>query len=107
MRAGQLKHRVELQRAARVQNERSGQMEDTWETYATVWAKVEPLSGGEQVYAHQVAADTSHLVRMRFLEGVLAADRVLHGGRPLYITRPINVDERGIALELLCTENIA
>lgn len=109
LRAGKLRHRIQLQRVTQTANPRSNQPEDTWATYATVWAGVEPITaaGGEHINAQQVTAETSHLVQLRHVEGVRAADRVLFGSRELYIERVANEEERDITLELYCTEKVA
>jgi SPP1 family predicted phage head-tail adaptor len=105
MRAGLLRHRVELQ-SRTLTADGFGQPVETWATYATVSASVSPLRGRERFAAMQVAAETTHRIVMRGRSGIKAEDRVFYDGRVFDIRAIMDMDERGIMLELLCTEEI-
>lgn len=103
MRAGDLPHRVELQRATGVRNE-VGEEEQTWTTIAQLWAGVKPLSGRELWNAQQVQPDVTHEVSMRFYPGVTPKMRIKFRTRILNIVSAVNVDENDTELRLVCVE---
>lgn len=102
MRAGRLSERIVLQEKA-VTRGGNGEEVVTWETFATVWADVEPLSGREVVAVRAAQADLSLRVRLRYLAGVNPAMRVYWKGAAWPITEVIDVRARRTELELLCT----
>lgn len=103
MRAGALRHVVELQRNSptNVDHERI----DNWSTYATVRAeKLEP-KGDEVQAALQTDAVMRVSFRLRHREDVKPTDRLLFDGRVFDIRLPSNPDGRQKALLLHCTEH--
>ena len=105
MRAGRLRHRVTLRRRA-VARDTYGAEIFTWNTYATIWAAIEPLQGNERTQSQQVVAEETSKVIIRFVSGVKANDRVYFGTRILDINAVINPAERNEYLELRCTEAV-
>lgn len=82
MRAGPLRHRVELQRSVPIRSETGAQVED-WQPWLEVWAEVTPLSPREQIAAQQVLADVTTKIRIRYRPGLDAKLRVLFmNGQP-------------------------
>lgn len=106
MRAGWLRHRVEILAKEASQNG-FGEEVVTWVPAATVWASVEPLRGREYVEAKQGQVEVSHRVVMRYREGMGSEMRLrIPGGRVLEIESVINPLERGERLELMCREAV-
>lgn len=106
MRAGWLRHRVEILAKEAEQNS-FGEEVVTWVTAGMVWASVEPLRGREYIEAKQGQVEVSHRVVMRWREGVSAEMRLrIHEGRMLEIESVINPLERGERLELMCREAV-
>ena len=103
MRAGQLRHRVTIQQAARVADGAGGATV-TWSTFATRWAAVEPLNSDERLRADALETPITHRVRLRWLDGVRPDFRVSHDGRVLEIVGHTNTDERDRELVLMCKE---
>lgn len=107
MRAGQLRHEIEIQQTTDTLDA-AGQPTRSWTTFANVWASIEPVSGSELVVARQLDPKTTHKVTMRYLSGVTAKMRIRHGTRYLEpVEPPRNTDERNIMLEFLCKEATA
>lgn len=106
MRAGSLRHRVNLQtRSATADG--FGEPAQTWTTtHANLPASVEPLVGREMIAAQAVQAPVTHRVRLRYVAGVEAAQRVLFGSRVLDVHTALNRDERNRELELMCSEGL-
>ncbi|TVQ59915.1 MAG: head-tail adaptor protein [Phycisphaerales bacterium] len=107
MRAGLLRHRVAVQQRVAATSD-MGTPVDTWETVATVWGAVEPLSGTEALIAHQAASEATHRVRVRGLPPTVRPDasrfRVEHKGRLFDVNAVLDQEERNIELHLLCRE---
>lgn len=103
MRAGRLRHEVTIQQPT-LSQDGTGDPVPSWSAFATVWAAVEPASGRERFLDQQRFADTSHVVTLRYLPGLLPTMRVLFGSRVLRILAILNIDERGREHRLLCQE---
>lgn len=105
MPAGRLRHRITIQEYRVIgRNSIGGEVKD-WVDIATVWAGVEPIKGREYFAADKVRADITHRVPMRYRPGVVPTTmRVKFGARLFNITSVIDVEERHVDLELMCTE---
>lgn len=103
MRAGQLRQRVTIQQGTAAKDE-YGEDILTWSTFATVWARVEPLKGDEFLAARQAAAvamlDTR--ITIRYVSGVTPEMRVSYDGNLYNIEAVIDPDERHIEMQLMC-----
>jgi SPP1 family predicted phage head-tail adaptor len=78
MRAGLLRHRVQVQSPTGTQDE-YGQAVLGWTTLGARWASVEPLMGREMWQAQQVQADTTHKVTLRYFDGLTPRYRLVEG----------------------------
>lgn len=82
MRAGRLRHRIEFQAKAMVQNPKNGEMIPTWQSVRDkVPSAYEPLSS-KDLFAAQ-AAQSQATVRfvIRHWSGLLPTMRILHRGK--------------------------
>lgn len=98
MRAGTLRHRIEIQEATPYTNELNEEVPGKLKTIAKRWASIRPLSGREFFEAQRVQSEVSYVIEFRlFLEltskmilianGVrLEIESVLHDRGPLYKT---------------------
>jgi len=107
MRAGELRHRVAFKSDTPTQDD-FGQPIESWTTYMTVWAAIEPLEGKELLLAQQVSAEVTIRVRIRYDSGntVSPEHRIYEGSRILEIVNVINPLERNEKLTLMCKEII-
>lgn len=103
MEVGKLRHRVDL-RLPSSNRDSVGQAITDHSTYATVWARVTPLSGRELEHADQISAETTHKVVIRYNSSVAATHRVNFNGRVLEIESIVNPEERNIMQILMCKE---
>ena len=133
MRAGQLRHRVVIKKPAHARDAAGGYTE-TFQTVATLWARVEPVSAREQMTHEQLQQGITHRVTLRGFKGTvngayfgnyfgsryfapryfskygsgaveLKPDwNVMFGTRRLRIVGIRNLDERTITHELMCEE---
>jgi SPP1 family predicted phage head-tail adaptor len=103
MRAGTLRHLVDLQSPSVAQNA-YGEPIESWTTYASVWAAIQPLSARETAQAPQATPIATHVVMLRYLSTVTAGHRLKFGTRYLNVESVINTDERNRELQLQCKE---
>lgn len=108
MRAGRLKHRVQLQTlvAGSPQQKPTGEPDTAWTTVATVWASIDPVLGREFFSAQQVQSEVDTKIRIRHRAGVTAADRIVHGGTVYNIKAVINIEEANVELLLMCARGV-
>ncbi len=76
MRAGELRHRVKLQRMQEVRDS-FGEARRTWYDMSEVWAAVEPLGGRELLQARQVDATLTTRIVLRWRGDVDELTRVV------------------------------
>ncbi len=103
MRVGPLRHRVEIQTSARVDDGMGGGVV-TWTTDETYWASISPLQGAELYQAQQTQAKVTHKVIMRYVAGVTPKKQMLFGSRVFDIEFVRNIQEKNTMLELLVVE---
>lgn len=81
MRAGRLRHRVDIQRRASVQDPESGQMVPGWETaWEKCPAEFTPVSGREFIAGQGTQNEVIARVVIRYRVGVADDMRVLYRG---------------------------
>ena len=80
MQAGKLRHRIEIQQRADVQDATTGEVVPKWSNFADVWASVEPLSAREFVAAQEMQSKVMARITIRYREGLDPSMRILHRG---------------------------
>lgn len=89
--AGMLRRRAELKHAVNT-DLGAGASEITHETYDTVWAHFEPVSGNEVLKAMRVDSNTKNRMVIRYRDDVRESDIVIIDGRAYGITFIQDVD---------------
>lgn len=103
--AGAARKRVQIQRPQPVPANAQNEPAQKWSTYATVWAKVEALTGRELYAAQQVTADATMRVTIRYVSGLSTTDRfLLDGARALNIYNASDEEERHRKHVCMCSE---
>lgn len=111
MRAGELRHRIIVQKRATTQDSFGGQSTD-WAEILKAWAHIAPLTGRELMAAQAVQSETTHAITLRF-NALFArpADvtkyRILWNGRNFDISGSINEDERNRQVVLAAKEGLS
>ena len=104
MKIGRMRHKVELHEVTKNQDG-YGEQVPTYTKYDDVWAEIEPLTGRELLHAQQVSAELTVRIRIRYHGTVKSEDRVIYGDRTFEVVGPpINKDERGAEMILMCKE---
>ncbi len=103
MRAGDLRHRIELQSTTNTSDGMGGQT-NTWNTQDQVWAAIWPVSATEQLRAASQNMTITHKIRIRYYANLDASWRIKFGSRYFSIVSIIDQEERHQQMDLLCRE---
>lgn len=108
-RAGELRHRVRVERNTPTFNSFNEPV-PSWGLLAETFAAIVPLRGRERYQAMQVQADEDLRLTMRYdsrLATLRASDRVVFvvGGKTYDIKAVMNVDERQRRIDVMATEH--
>lgn len=107
MRAGELRHRIEIQENTTTTLDDAGHARpEAWNTVATVWGAVVPKEGQEFFRALQTQPNMTDMLKIRYYPGLTSAMRMLFHGRALNIQSVVNVEERNIEMHVLCKEDV-
>jgi SPP1 family predicted phage head-tail adaptor len=101
--SGDLKKRIELQSASKVQDGMGGYSE-AWSTNKTVSAGIWPVSANERIQGATPTMTISHRIRIRYRSGVTPGMRIKFGARYFSIVSIINPNEAGELLDILAKE---
>ena len=104
MRAGELRQRITIEQNTPTRDTFSAEVPH-WSTFATLWAKIETVSGAETIEQQQATARLTHQMTIRYYPGIAPAMRVSWSGRLFDIQAVIddNVKHQTI---LQCAEAI-
>lgn len=111
MRAGDLRHRVTIQKRGTSMDALGQETPADWVDVTTVWADVNPLSGRELLVAQAAHTQINGTVTIRFQRQfadpvAMAARRLVYNGRYLNITASRDVDEMHQFIELTYAEGV-
>lgn len=109
MRAGKIRHKVELEFYENLGRSDSGAVIYDWVSAGTEWASIEPLRGRLLFAAQQANSETTNRIRMRYRADVADATgktfRIRHHGRIYRVEgRPMDTDGRRRELEIMALE---
>jgi len=103
MSAGALRHRLTLEERVKAEDGGGG-FTESWDAVATLWAAIRPVSGDEQLVGGRLAGNVSHLITLRYRDGVVPEMRFRQGERIFEIRAVIDPDERKCWLRCPCEE---
>lgn len=78
LKAGRLRHRIELQMQHRSQDSTTGEIKVTWQTQAKVWAAIEPLSVREFISSQSKQSEVTARILIRYRPDIDASWRIVH-----------------------------
>lgn len=99
--AQELNTRIELQAFTSTENDFGEEIQE-WVTYASAFAKVEPLVGREYIAAMAEQAENNMKVTIRYQARVKQADRLLLAGEAWDVLSVQNIKFRNRELLLYC-----
>lgn len=101
MKAGTLRHQVVVQKRAMTRDSLGAPVE-TWSTFATVFAEVQPLRGREYLDIRAAQSEVTTRIRMRYLAGMNTTMRITHDGAIYRVVDVINENSRDRMIECMC-----
>lgn len=104
MNAGNLRHRITLEKPKRTINDVGESIIEKWETVTDTWAEVRPLRAWEVERARTIQMSISHRVSLRYMAALSPDWRINWSGVILNISGIVNVDGRNTELELTCEQ---
>lgn len=82
LKAGRLRHRVDIQSKVQTQDPQTGEIIETWvTTWPQVPAEIAPLSVREYIAAQAIQSNISARIVIRYRDNMLPTMRILHKGR--------------------------
>jgi len=100
---GELRHRISIQRSI-VSKDNIGCEIETLDDIGKVWASIEPISNKGYSKVKQSPTDMSTKITIRYRNDITPMMVVIFGVRLFRIQKVINLEERCVFLELLCSE---
>jgi SPP1 family predicted phage head-tail adaptor len=89
---GWLRHRVTVESAAGSPDGAGGEAV-TWDTVATLWARVEPVAAAEKIVAGHLSGVVTHTITFRWRGDLAGGMRVAYRGRLFRILAVHDPDE--------------
>jgi SPP1 family predicted phage head-tail adaptor len=105
MEAGKLNKRITIQQQSTTQDS-YGEAVNTWTTFATVWAAINPIIGKEFFASDIVNSKVTTKIRIRYLSGLLPKMRAVYGSKNYDIKAIMNIAEKNAQMLLMCEEVI-
>lgn len=108
IKAGRLRHRVDIQSRSNVQDPITGEITVTWvNTWTAVPAAIEPLSAREFIAAQAVQSAVTARITLRYRAGLDASMRIVHNGTIYNIAGVLADPDSGIGyVTLPCSQGV-
>jgi SPP1 family predicted phage head-tail adaptor len=103
MKISRLRHRIQLQKYAEIQDNNTGTIK-TWTTFATVFADIEPVKGYVTFDTQQIDETVTHKITIRFYPAITSENWILMNSRRFRIRNVVNMLEKNRFMVLLCEE---
>ena len=87
-----------------------GQVIKTWVHYGTFWARIDPIRGRERFVAAQEISTVTNVITMRWTSataGITPEHRIVYKNRIFSINMTRDLRERGMWLQMVCSEVIS
>ena len=81
-----------------------GGFSDNWESFASIWVAVEPVSGSDAFGPDRLEARVRHKITLRRRPGVVAGQRAQIGSRLFRIHTILDEGSQNALMILLCEE---
>jgi len=94
MKAGELDRRITIQQNTVSAGSEYGEPQDSWTTFATVWADVVPMVGRELAQAQQISGEVTTKFIIRWLSGVQDNMRISYNSQYYDIFRVHELNRR-------------
>lgn len=102
---GRTNKRITFYRYEEKENSLS-QIEQKLKEVKTVWASIEPTRGREYQEAQRIRPELTYKITTRYHKEIMPDMFIKWGKRYFNIVSIINVKEKNVMLEIICTENL-
>ncbi len=106
MRAGNLRNKAEIQSIGTTTNAFGEIEQGEYAKFKDVYCSITPISGKESFLSNVDYAKTTHKIRIRYISGVNASQRLVWRGRNFNFISVINTGERDKQIEIMAEEVI-
>jgi SPP1 family predicted phage head-tail adaptor len=103
MRAGLLRNKITIEQVNNSQAA-DGQFTESWITFATTWASIQPLRGKELSDAAQMGGRITHKIISRHVQNVTPDMRIVHGTTVYHVESAFLIDNRNITLQIMARQ---
>lgn len=104
---GEMRNRITVQTLGG-SSDAGGGTTTSFSTLATVWAKIENLSGSEGIFGDQLRGTASYRFTIRYNSSISEKNRIHYDSKVFNITHIKDIDEgRNKFMEILATEGVA
>lgn len=104
MRAGNLRAKAIIQSIGDTVNDFGEIEKGDYQTFKTVWCSITPISGKESFLSNADFAKVSHKIKIRYIDGINASQRLTWRGRIFNFIYPRNIGEMNKEIEILAEE---
>lgn len=95
MKAGDLRHPIEIQHLTAVRDPGTGEFGDpAWSKFSDTWASVEPLSAKDLIAAQAAQSEATARMVIRYRPDILPTMRIVHRGQVYSIEGPPLEDDK-------------
>lgn len=104
MRAGNLKAKAVIQSIGTTVNDFGEIEKGDYHDFKTVYCSITPISGKESFLGNADFAKVSHKVKIRYVDGINASQRLVWRSRIFNFIYPRNIGEMNKEIEILAEE---
>lgn len=101
--SAKLNQRITIEEAIETPDDKGGFI-TAWSPKMIVWAEISPISAHQNFETHKIEDVVSHIIIMRFIEGVDTKMRIKYNDRIFNIKGIINVREKNRILKIKTEE---
>jgi SPP1 family predicted phage head-tail adaptor len=106
LRRGDLRHEITIKTVTAAADGMGGVTETAADHLTGIPAAIWPVSANEQMKADNEKMKITHRIRIDYQSGILPEMTILFGTRTFEIKGVINLEEKNVYLDLLCTEAV-
>lgn len=107
MEAGKLRHSITIQSPVQSPRDSFGKITTTYSDFYTCHASIQQYTPDEVERAQQLVSEATHIIKIRWFDGIKPTFRIMYGLRIFNILQMKNIDERNIEIEFRVKEVVA
>ena len=104
MRAGNLRNKAMIQSIGTTTDEFGQVVNGDYTDFKPVWCSITPISGKESFLSNADYSKTTHMIRIRYIDGVNTSQQLVWRGRKFNFIGVKNTSERDKQIEIKAEE---